>query len=413
MASPLFGFALGVVLVLQIFFHSGSCDYCSDSLSISTCPDLSTYNQIDLSAYGGKWYEIGSSASFKNLMEAGGVCAEAQYTMESSSSLKITNSDFLIATPIAMTSVGGISGSSSLVCAQARAVCSEVSASDSFLNEGLAKLWKFQSAISNSYPTEAGLVSTAASKIQQASNDFGPQLDQLSKYVNTVQTKNSQLSQTDGDASTIVGSIKSTLSLASSQVTTLDSTYQSISDGQMDLINVAKDLFQQGGDAMVQSLTLTDAATEILGGAKIIQAQVAGMSTALVASTKAATEVLKDTEKPFYNVSTISGTATMNGSEAAKLSVIFTPVPGKLFPAPYWILAVDGVSSSGYNAALVYSCSNLLTGGVDQTLWVLARSPSLSQDVTNNFLNLAASLGIKQGCDSPFVYTVRSNKCPS
>lgn len=412
MASTLLHLALGVALVLQTFFLPGSCDYCGDSLAISTCPDVSTYNDIDLAAYGGKWYEIGSSASFKNLLEAGGVCAEAQYTEESSSTLKVVNSNFLTATPTAMTAAGGISGSSSLVCQQARTVCSELSADDSLLNEGLSKVWKFQSDNSGSYPTEAGLVSTAASKIQQASKDFGPQLDQLSKYVNQLQTQNSQLSQTDGDASAVVGLIKSTLSLARSQVTTLDSTYQTISDAQMDLINVAKDLFQKGGDAMGPSFTLTDAATEILGGAKIIQAQVGAMSIAVEASTKAATAVLKDTEKPFYNVSTISGTATVNGSEA-KLSVTFSPVPGKLFPAPYWILAVDGASSSGYNAALVYSCANVLTGGVDQTLWVLARSPSLSQDVTNKFLSLAANLGIKQDCDSPFVYTVRSDKCPS
>lgn len=414
MASTFFQYVLGTALTLQIFFHQlASCDYCGDSLSLSRCPDLSTYNQIDLSAYGGKWYEIGSSASFKNLLEAGGVCAEAQYTQMNSTALKVVNSNFLTATPLAIAAVGGISASSSLVCQQARIVCSELSADDSLLNEGLSKVWKFQSDISGSYSTEAGLVSTAASKIQQASKDFGPQLDQLSTYVNQLQTKNSKLSQADGDASTIVASVKSTLSLASSQVTTLDNTYQTISDAQLDLINVAKSLFQQGGDAIGPSLTLTDAATEVLLGAKIIQTEVAAMSVAVTASTKAATAVLKDKEKPFYNVSTISGTAAVNGSDDSKLSVTFRPLPGKLFPAPYWILAVDGASSSGYNAALVYSCSNVLTGGVDQTLWVLARSPSLSTDVTNRFLNQAASLGIKQTCDSPFVYTVRTDKCPS
>jgi lipocalin len=413
MASNLLPFALLVALVLQAFFHSGSCDYCSDSLAVTSCPDVSTYSQIDLSAYAGKWYEIGSSASFKNLMEAGGVCAEAQYTAENSTTLKVENSNFLTASPLAITAVGGISGSSSLVCQQARAVCSELNTGDSLLNEGLSKVWKFQSDISSSYPTEAGQVSTAANKIQQAMPNFAPQLAQLSQYVTQLQTQNSQLSQTDGDASGVVSSIKSTCSDASSLVTNINSMYQTISDAQLDLINVAKSLFQQGGDAVSQSFTLTDAATEVLGGAAIIQTQVGGMSAAFTASSKAADSVLSDKDKPYYNVSSVSGYATVNGSDASKLNVAITPLPGKAFPAPYWILAVDGSSSSGYDAALVYSCAEVPTGGIGQTLWILSRNPTLSSDVIDKFLTLADSLGIKHDCASAFVYTVRSSKCPS
>ncbi|BBN05316.1 apolipoprotein D and lipocalin family protein [Marchantia polymorpha subsp. ruderalis] len=406
---------LSSLVLLLPFLSVVHADYCTNSLAKKTCPSLATVDSLDLSAYSGTWYEIGSTANFKNTLEAGGTCAVAKYSSsDKENELKVENSHYLSAKAGTVVAVGGISGSCSLVCQSARAVCSQVNIGDSLLREGISKVWKLKNSIEGSYSSEAGSVSSANAKIEAAANEIAPKVDTLAKYVSQIQSSNSILSQTDGsaDASSTVGSMKATITLASEQVKSLDASFKVMSDAQLELINVAATLFKKGGDGIGPSFTLTDAATQVLGGLTSIKAQVTAMTAAFEVSSKAASAVLEDKTKAYYNISKAMGKAVRNGSSGGKLSVSFDPVSEKLFPGKYWILAVNGEGTK-YNAALVYSCMEVLTGGTEETMWILSRSPELDDATTNALLSKATSMGVDQDCNAPFVRTVRTSKCPA
>ncbi|KAL2641420.1 hypothetical protein R1flu_009007 [Riccia fluitans] len=266
--------------------------------------------------------------------------------------IKVENRDFLSARVGTIASVAGISGSSFSVCQSARVVCSQVNNGDSLLREGISKVWKLKGKIEDSYSSEASSISTAASKIESAANEISPKLDNLAKYVSQIQVANSVVSQTDGkaDKSAVVEFVNSNISLATEQVKSVDSSYKVMSEAQLDLIKVAESLFKRGFD----------------------------------------------------------GVAVQNPKEGGKLKVSIGLSPD----SNYWILAVNGESSS-YNAALVYSCSEVLTGGIDETVWILSRTPELDDETMMSFINKASSLGIDLDCDAPFVKAVRTSNCPA
>ncbi|KAL2634222.1 hypothetical protein R1flu_005701 [Riccia fluitans] len=403
-------FCCTLLFSLQLVLHVQG-DYCSTTLARKSCPNLPTVDSIDLGTYTGKWYEIGGTANFRNLYEAGSTCPEVEYSKgEKEGEIKVENRDFLSARVGTIASVAGISGSSFSVCQSARAVCSQVSNGDSLLREGISKVWKLKSNIEDSYSSEASSISTAASKIESAANEISPKLDTLAKYVSQIQVANSVVSQTDGkaDKSAVVELVKSNISLATEQVKSVDSSYKVMSEAQLDLIKVAESLFKRGFDGVGPSITLTDAATEVLAGITDVKVQIAAITAALEATKKAADFVLEDKSEVFYNVSKVLGSAVQNPKEGGKLNVSIGLSPD----SNYWILAVNGESSS-YNAALVYSCSEVLTGGIDETVWILSRTPELDDETMMSFINKASSLGIDQDCDAPFVKAVRTSNCPA
>lgn len=72
--------------------------------------------------------------------------------------------------------------------------------------------------------------------------------------------------------------------------------------------------------------------------------------------------------------------------------------------APYNIIAVEGLPSKGYEAALVYSCTeNHVLGTIQQAFFVLSRRPTLLPATLNRFLGVAASLGTDLDCENPFL----------
>ncbi|KAL3693752.1 hypothetical protein R1sor_007403 [Riccia sorocarpa] len=398
------------IVLLEKLISDVRGDYCTASLAKKTCPHLQTVDSINLEAYLGEWYQIGSTANFLNSAEAGGTCPEVEYSKgKKEGEIKVENRDFLSAKVGTIVSVAGISGSSSLICQSARASCSQVNNGDSLLREGISKVWKLKGNIENSYSSEASSVSTAASEIEAAAKEISPKIDTLTKYVTQIQISNSLVSQTDGkaDKSAAVGLVKANISLATEQVKSIDASYKIMSDSQLDLIKAAGSLFKRGLDGVGPSITLTDAATEVLAGITAIKAQFTAITGALEASTKAASYVLEDKTEVYYNVSKVEGSAVQDGKEGGKLKVTIG-----LVEADYWILALKG-DNSKYDAALVYSCSELLTGGVDETYWILSRTPELDDDTITSFLSTAASQGIDQDCDAPFIKSVRTEKCPA
>lgn len=71
---------------------------------------------------------------------------------------------------------------------------------------------------------------------------------------------------------------------------------------------------------------------------------------------------------------------------------------------PYWIIALEGLPSHGYKAALVYSCmEDLVVGAIEQSFFVLSRTPTIQPEILERFINVAVSLGIDLECENPFL----------
>ncbi|XP_052122429.1 apolipoprotein D-like [Frankliniella occidentalis] len=78
----------------------------------------------------------------------------------------------------------------------------------------------------------------------------------------------------------------------------------------------------------------------------------------------------------FGNEVSQSGYADITSQDKGELNVVFqVPIFGKR-EAPYWVLETDY-----YNFSLVYSCSDILGFLKIESAWVLARYPTLSNEV--------------------------------
>lgn len=86
--------------------------------------------------------------------------------------------------------------------------------------------------------------------------------------------------------------------------------------------------------------------------------------------------------------------------QAGKLGVSFFNLPPF---GQYWIIRLDGSSSSGYDTALVYSCA-LGT----KTLYILSRSPVMSDLQIASYLQWAETKGIVLPSYNPFIKTYNS-----
>lgn len=73
--------------------------------------------------------------------------------------------------------------------------------------------------------------------------------------------------------------------------------------------------------------------------------------------------------------------------QAGRLRLKFKGVPAGL--PPYWILRVDGNPETGYQRALVYTC----TVGI-KTLWLLSRDPNVSDSEVQEYLLWAQNHGV-------------------
>lgn len=80
---------------------------------------------------------------------------------------------------------------------------------------------------------------------------------------------------------------------------------------------------------------------------------------------------------------------------------------------PYWILSLEGLPSRGYEAALVYSCTeNHLLGTIQQGFVVLSRQPTLLPVILDRFLGVASFLGVDLDCENPFLMSDCNSALP-
>lgn len=118
--------------------------------------------------------------------------------------------------------------------------------------------------------------------------------------------------------------------------------------------------------------------------------------------------IVRDTSKPLSYYSLTGFAERKRGEDASKLQVYF-PLPQGLTGGPYWVVDIVGEASDGYEAALVYSCQELPSGGIDPGIFILSRTPTLPSTVVDRFLAKAESFGFRFSCDNRFILTVQNH----
>lgn len=207
------------LLVLQSSFWLGSSDsFCLSTLSRSYCPDLQTFDQFNITSYGGRWYEIGSNGYFKNVEEAGGSCVTADYEVVTNitkvgggggirrSSLNLISSFNKQIGPIATSIVQGISLRAGEVCQQARQICMQTHVHGD-LFRGLSLIDGLASKIVPNFSLEGDGLVKAKLQIEDAVGNINDTLESLSGTVSQLQATNSNVSQALGDQGDSVGTL--------------------------------------------------------------------------------------------------------------------------------------------------------------------------------------------------------------
>ena len=181
----------------------------SNTTTITTCPAISTFDLIDITAYAGLWYEIGSTAQFKLTTFAGMTRVEANYTvvqttsssssdgdqlLHSTTTISAVNSGVRTLGPIATTGVAGINRGAKDVCQGARDVCSSLG-SQSDLMQSVNELCKVAYTLADDRPDLSPTLTSVAKQVQgYASNISYVELPMLARHVKEVQVQNGYLS---------------------------------------------------------------------------------------------------------------------------------------------------------------------------------------------------------------------------
>lgn len=416
MASSATFFTVLFFLTVQLHCaHVGTAkspSFCPLTLSRPTCPTLPTYDAFDITTYGGVWFEIGSTANFKNLQEAGGICVVANYTLQQAPSpgngavVGVLNTLFSLGAPLLNTSQIVISLSAGQICSQAFVICAETDPLGSNnLTQGLTLVSNVASQCSSA---QAPVLASAEKTIKEAIGKIERKLDELSTAVNTIQRLDAQLGQGQGDATDGVAALLGTVAEANGTAIAIATEVGSIEGARESVGEVAAQLAAKGDTG--GSAKLYEAVGLLLAGEGGITAQVGQIQAALASMAGVAGLFLAPATAPEGYNSRIVGVAVQNSTFAGKLKVTFPGFP----PGDYWVLAVEDEGGPGYAATLVYGCDqNSSGGGVEETLFVLSRTPTLPKASVHRLLAKAAALGVTSTCSTPFIFTVQSPSCGS
>ncbi|CAI5472078.1 unnamed protein product [Closterium sp. Yama58-4] len=335
------------------------------------CPRPPTVAQVNLSAYAGRWFEIGTSARFKLQRENGLVCNQARYTFSAGSagsggsgvsaggadagtsgvSIRVENSGRLVASPAVLQSMGSVAGNSRDACIALANVSSAAASALELLQ---------------SQPQAAVACS---------------QLDFHNASLNLLSNQLLLHASASADKASQIASAAATIQNASANC---DSSVSSAAASILTYANSLRDALNRVGSAVAP-----------FAGSDILS-----ISLASVASVPL----------PFGGIPTlVFGQAVPSTDDPAKLTVTFDLFPSTTTEPNYWILALDGSEAEGYSAALVFSCTE--PQGSDPTprvdVWVISRSPDMPEDELQELLGVLSGYGVGLGCDNPFVRTVQ------
>lgn len=181
--------------------------------NVTSCPDIPTFDIVDAEAYAGLWYEIGSTAQFKLITEAGLSCSQVNYTVRVShdlnqgATLSVVNSGLRAIGPVSTLGVTSINRGSKDVCEGARDVCS-VLGSGSDLLQCVEELCKVAYLISDGHPREAEVLRSTGKEISGYAYNISKEIPKLAKHLKQIQIIDGAISQANGRAKDNVEKIK-------------------------------------------------------------------------------------------------------------------------------------------------------------------------------------------------------------
>ncbi|KAH7276600.1 hypothetical protein KP509_39G013800 [Ceratopteris richardii] len=347
--------------------------FCQRAEASRQCANPPTVDSdFKVEEYLGKWYEIGSTAAFKLLSEAGLVCNQALYS-SANGTLSLLNSGLRVISRLAAAEVTAINVAARGSCAAAREVCYQLPA-----------LIELSQSLS-----DPSLGHRLASSAQAA--DLA--LHRLAADVSLVQQANGDISQ--ANYSSGGRTLQSSIDVINRYTKDAEEHQDAIADFAVELNKIRAEATKESKEAQ-----------KTLGSAALkIGASSAGIEVGLKALEVGA-KYLMSNGQPIDNggVSSVTGTITQpNATSPAKLEVAIS-----VAKSPYWIIALEKAKDGAYSAALVYSCQQ----GVGKSLFVLSREPTLEMTTLAAFLSKAESLGIYNDCEDPFLLTLqRGGSC--
>lgn len=244
------------------------------------------------------------------------------------------------------------------------------------------------------------------------------QVMKISNVVNNIQMNNGRYSQLESplpkiqsSVAKLAASILVILGTLSKQITVTNSASTKIDTSSGVLLNLNDSSGQGGRRIFAANAPIQNATGEISVLTVSIQE-----SAGQIEATMRGLQPLLDGHLPGDGfASSITGMALQDRHQGGKLTISF-PGFGTASRTPnYNIVGLEGAASSGYGAALVYSCMEGQGGdykGAQEDVFVLSRKPNLDGHVVDNFNKILMKNGISMGCDNPFILTDQNvTKC--
>lgn len=177
--------------------------------NFGTCPEVSSFDIVDIAAYAGLWHQIGSTAQYKLMTEAGSSCLQANYTVQLSNdtnqgaSLTVLYSGIRTLDPVATLGITSVSSASRDVCMNARDVCSLIDTSSNFM-QSVTELRKIAFMVKKELPYQTEILDYVAQQIEGCGYNISKEFTMLAEHVQAIQKFDGSLSEGNGTATAIV-----------------------------------------------------------------------------------------------------------------------------------------------------------------------------------------------------------------
>ncbi|CAI5988880.1 unnamed protein product [Closterium sp. NIES-64] len=369
--------------------------FCADYVKAFKSPDLASVDDIVLTAYTGRWYEIGSTASFRFTFELGLTCTTANYTAKGvtpsgRNKVKVVNRGMRsVALPrrsqIFTTSLNanriarnlrivcGVTNTATTASAQAQTLLSSNTATNSSV-ESLAAADKLAAFATS--------VSSDAEMINNALRDFQTEADKLNKR-----------GQAKGFSASRSKMLKSISNIQGAAGRILQAAFTGKTAAQ----GLSRALRAMGGQG---EETAANGLGSLVGNTRIMFAatSIVRLATVMVAPTVAMVpSPLRSLSQGF-----VRGKALQSKKNAGRLSVtFFGPAPSK---PNYLVFNVQGDPSAGqYTQATVVD-----TSGGEATIWLLSRTPTIPQSEIDAALARVTDAGVRLTGANAFLLTDQS-----
>ncbi|CAI7919308.1 unnamed protein product [Closterium sp. NIES-54] len=375
--------------------------FCADYVKAFKSPALPSVDDIVLTGYTGRWYEIGSTASFRFTFELGLTCTTANYTAKGvtpsgRTKVKVVNRGRRsVALPrrsqIFTTSLNAnrIASNLRIVCGAANVATTASAQAQTLLSANAAANSSAESlAVADKLAAFATSVSSDAEMIDNALRDFQTEADKLNKR-----------GQPKGFSASKGKMLKSISNIQGAAGRILQAAFTGKTAAQ-GLSGALRAMGGQGAETTANGLGSLVGNTRIMFAATSI----VRLATVMVAPTVAMVpSPLRSLSQGFAR-----GKALQSKKNPGRLSVTF------FGPAPttpnYSVFNVQG-TASGYTQATVVD-----TSGGEATIWLLARTPTIPQSEIDAALARVTDAGVRLTGANTFLltdHTTSLNSIPS